>query len=154
MRIEFFTDHYGFVVDYLAEALLELRKHNFTEIIDRHFSLGSHLNARDVKAVRKTVSGEIMERVDLIFYSDPMMAALSLTWWRRMWARSNFRVRHYLASVRTWHGMDPSVPSGMQLLLSTSSPNANDGRATFVVPIYSAKNLCQYSMICHFQKMY
>ena len=57
MRIEFFTDHYGFVVDYLAEALRELRKHNFTEVIDRHFSLGSHLNARDVKAVRKTVSG-------------------------------------------------------------------------------------------------
>jgi ATP-dependent Lon protease len=57
MRVEFFTDHYGFVVDYLAEALRELRKHNFTEIIDRHFSLGSHLNARDVKAVRKTVSG-------------------------------------------------------------------------------------------------
>jgi len=57
MRIEFFTDHYGFVVDYLAEALRELRKHNYTEIIDRHFSLGTHLNARDVKAVRKTVSG-------------------------------------------------------------------------------------------------
>ena len=57
MRVEFFTDHYGFVVDYLAEALRELRKHNFTEMIDRHFSLGHHLNARDVKAVRKTVSG-------------------------------------------------------------------------------------------------
>jgi ATP-dependent Lon protease len=57
MRNEFFTNHYGFVVDYLAEALRELRKHNFTEIIDRHFSLGSHLNARDRKAVRKTVSG-------------------------------------------------------------------------------------------------
>jgi ATP-dependent Lon protease len=57
MRVEFFTEHYGFVVDYLAEALRELRKHNFTEAIDRHFSLGSHLNARDVKAVRKTVSG-------------------------------------------------------------------------------------------------
>jgi ATP-dependent Lon protease len=57
MRVEFFTDHYGFVVDYLAEALRDLRKHNFTEVIDRHFSLGSHLNARDVKAVRKTVSG-------------------------------------------------------------------------------------------------
>jgi ATP-dependent Lon protease len=57
MRVEFFTDHYGFVVDYLAEALRELRKHNFTEILDRHFSLGSHLNARDVKAVRKSVSG-------------------------------------------------------------------------------------------------
>ena len=53
MRNEHFTDHYGFVVDYLAEALRELRKHNFTEIIDRHFSLGAHLNARDRKAVRQ-----------------------------------------------------------------------------------------------------
>ena len=35
----------------------ELRKHNFTEIIDHHFSLGAHLNARDRKAVRRTVSG-------------------------------------------------------------------------------------------------
>jgi ATP-dependent Lon protease len=59
MRVEFFTDHYGFVVNYLAEALRELRKHNYTEAIDRYFSLGSHLNARDVKAVRKTVSGLI-----------------------------------------------------------------------------------------------
>jgi ATP-dependent Lon protease len=57
MRNELFTDHYGFVVDYLAEALREMRKHNFTEIIDRHFSMGAHLNARDRKAVRKTVSG-------------------------------------------------------------------------------------------------
>jgi len=57
MRNDLFTDHYGFVVDYLAEALREMRKHNFTEVIDRHFSLGSHLNARDRKAVRKTVSG-------------------------------------------------------------------------------------------------
>jgi ATP-dependent Lon protease len=59
MRNELFTDHYGFVVDYLAEALRELRKHNFTEVIDRNFSLGTHLNARDRKAVRKTVSGLI-----------------------------------------------------------------------------------------------
>ncbi len=57
MRVEFFTGHYGFVVDYLAEALRELRKYNCTEIADCCFSFGSHLNARDVKAVRKTVSG-------------------------------------------------------------------------------------------------
>lgn len=57
MRTEFFTDHYGFVVDYLAEALRELRRHNYTEMLDHHFSLGSHLNARDAKAVRKTVAG-------------------------------------------------------------------------------------------------
>jgi ATP-dependent Lon protease len=57
MRNEHFTDHYGFVVDYLAEALRDLRKLNFTEIIDHEFSLGAHLNARDRKAVRRTVSG-------------------------------------------------------------------------------------------------
>ena len=57
MRNDLFTNHYGFVVDYMAEALRELRKHNFTEISDRYFSMGGHLNARDRKAVRKTVSG-------------------------------------------------------------------------------------------------
>jgi ATP-dependent Lon protease len=59
MRVDFFTDHYGFVVDYLAEALRELRRQNFVDIVDRYFSFGSHLNARDVKAVRRTVSGLI-----------------------------------------------------------------------------------------------
>lgn len=57
MRNEHFTNKYGFVVDYMAEALRELRKHNYTEIIDHHFALGAHLNARDRKAVRRTVSG-------------------------------------------------------------------------------------------------
>ena len=57
MRNDMFTDHYGFVVDYLAEALRELRRHNFTEIADRSFTMGSHLVTRDRKAVKKTVSG-------------------------------------------------------------------------------------------------
>ena len=57
MRTEYFTTHFGLIVDYLAEAMREMRKQNYTEVIDRHFSLGSHLNARDVKAVRKMVSG-------------------------------------------------------------------------------------------------
>src|SRR4029077_15923482 len=59
MHTEFFTDHYGFVVDYLAEALRELRKQNYTENLNRFFELGKHLNARDAKAVRKTTSGLI-----------------------------------------------------------------------------------------------
>jgi len=57
MRNEFFTSGYGMVVDYLAEALKELRRENYTEALDRQFALGSHLNARDARAVRKTVSG-------------------------------------------------------------------------------------------------
>ncbi len=57
MHNNLLTDHYGFVVDYLAEALRELRKHNFTEAADRCFTMGSHLNTRDRKAVRRTISG-------------------------------------------------------------------------------------------------
>ena len=34
-RNEFMTDHYGFVVDYLAEAFRELRRRNYTDVIDR-----------------------------------------------------------------------------------------------------------------------
>ncbi|MGC8731732.1 MAG: protease Lon-related BREX system protein BrxL [Halothiobacillaceae bacterium] len=57
MQTSMFTSGYGFIVDYLAEALKELRRRNFTEIIDRDFSLGPQLKTRDVKAVRKTVAG-------------------------------------------------------------------------------------------------
>lgn len=57
MRNEFLSDHYGFVVDYLAEAFRELRRHNYTDTIDRSFSLGRDLNTRDAKAVRRSISG-------------------------------------------------------------------------------------------------
>lgn len=52
-----FSGHYGFVSDYLAEALRELRRQSQVRAIDDDFALGSHLSARDEKAVRKTVSG-------------------------------------------------------------------------------------------------
>lgn len=57
MRPEFFTNRYGLIVDYLAEFFREMRKHNFADALDKYFKLGSHLNQRDVIAVRKTVSG-------------------------------------------------------------------------------------------------
>lgn len=52
-----FTDHFGLVSDYFAEALRQLRKQSHVRAIDSDFALGSHLSARDEKAVRKTVSG-------------------------------------------------------------------------------------------------
>src|SRR3954469_22406603 len=52
-----FTDHFGLVSDYFAEALRQLRKQSQVSAIDSDFALGSHLSARDEKAVRKTVSG-------------------------------------------------------------------------------------------------
>lgn len=57
MEQRFFADHYGFVSDYLAEALRELRRVNYADVVEREFAFGSHLNARDEKAVKKTAAG-------------------------------------------------------------------------------------------------
>ena len=57
MRPEFFTDQYGFIVDYLAEFFREMRKHNFGDAISKYYRLGRDLNQRDTIAVKKTVSG-------------------------------------------------------------------------------------------------
>lgn len=57
MQAEFFGDQYGFIVDYLAEYLREMRKETYGDVINDYFAFGDHLNQRDEKAVRKTVSG-------------------------------------------------------------------------------------------------
>jgi ATP-dependent Lon protease len=57
MRPEFFTDQYGFIVDYLAEYFREMRKFNFGDAISKYFLLGRDLNQRDTIAVKHTVSG-------------------------------------------------------------------------------------------------
>lgn len=57
MRPEFITDSFGFITDYLAEYLRDMRKTTFGDVIDKFFKLGNNLNQRDVIAVRKTVSG-------------------------------------------------------------------------------------------------
>ena len=57
MRPEFFTDQYGFIVDYLAEFFREMRKENFGDAISKYFRLGRDVNQRDTTAVKHTVSG-------------------------------------------------------------------------------------------------
>ena len=57
MRPELITDSFGFITDYLAEYLRDMRKRTYGDCIDKFFKLGNNLNQRDVIAVRKTVSG-------------------------------------------------------------------------------------------------
>lgn len=56
-RPEHFTDAYGFITDYLAEFIRELRKEQYGDALDKYFRLGSNLNQRDTIAVRKMVDG-------------------------------------------------------------------------------------------------
>ena len=56
-RPEHFTDDYGFITDYLAEFIRELRKEQYGDALDKYFRLGANLNQRDTIAVRKMVGG-------------------------------------------------------------------------------------------------
>ena len=58
-RPEHFTDDYGFITDYLAEFIRELRKEQCGDALDSYFRLGKNLNQRDTIAVRKIVGGFI-----------------------------------------------------------------------------------------------
>ena len=56
-RPEHFTNDYGFISDYLAEFIRELRKEQYGDALDKYFRLGKNLNQRDTIAVRKMVGG-------------------------------------------------------------------------------------------------
>lgn len=56
-RPEHFTNDYGFISDYLAEFIRELRKAQYGDAIDHYFRLGKNLNQRDTIAVRRMVDG-------------------------------------------------------------------------------------------------
>ena len=56
-RPEHFTNDYGFITDYLAEFIRELRKEQYGDALDKYFRLGKNLNQRDTIAVRKMVDG-------------------------------------------------------------------------------------------------
>ena len=56
-RPEHFTNDYGFISDYLAEFIRELRKEQYGDAIDQYFRFGKNLNQRDTIAVRRMVDG-------------------------------------------------------------------------------------------------
>lgn len=58
-RPDHFTNDYGFITDYLAEFIRELRKASYGDALDEYFRLGRNLNQRDTIAVRRMVDGYV-----------------------------------------------------------------------------------------------
>ena len=54
-----FTSINGFITDYFAEVMRELRKTSYADAHEKYFRLGNQLNQRDTIAVKKTISGMI-----------------------------------------------------------------------------------------------
>ena len=57
LRGEMFSSGYGFVVDYLAEILRALRKHDYSDRYKAQFSLSADISTRDRDGINKTFSG-------------------------------------------------------------------------------------------------
>ena len=78
-RPEHFTDDYGFITDYLAEFLRELRKEQYGDALDRFYRLGKNLNQRDTIAIRKMVGGLVkLVYPDGVFEKEDMEEILQI----------------------------------------------------------------------------
>ncbi len=79
-RPEHFTNDYGFITDYLAEFMRELRKEQYGDALDRYFRLGKNLNQRDTIAVRKMVGGYLkLLYPDGVFTKEQVEEALIIS---------------------------------------------------------------------------
>ena len=78
-RPEHFTNDYGFISDYLAEFIRELRKEQCGDAMDHYFRLGKNLNQRDTIAVRRLVDGYLkLVYPDGIFSKEQLEEVLQL----------------------------------------------------------------------------
>ncbi len=93
-RPEHFTDDYGFITDYLAEFLRELRKEQYGDALDRYFRLGSNLNQRDTIAVRRMVDGLVK-----ILYPDGEYSKVQLEEILRLALEMRRRVKEQLKKL-------------------------------------------------------
>ncbi len=57
LKTSVFSTEYGFIVDYLAELLRELRKADYSSLLDGKIVLDGSLTTRDKTAIRKSFSG-------------------------------------------------------------------------------------------------
>ncbi len=57
LRNDMFTGNYGFIVDYLAEILKELRKEDITQAYNKYFELDDSITTRDRDSISKSYSG-------------------------------------------------------------------------------------------------
>lgn len=79
LRPEHFTNDYGFISDYLAEFIRELRKEQYGDAMDHYFRLGKNLNQRDTIAVRRLVDGYLkLVYPDGIFSKEQLEEVLQL----------------------------------------------------------------------------
>lgn len=96
------TMHYGFVTDYLAEAFRHLAKENHTDTAERCFRFGSHVEGRDARAVRRTVSGYLkLLHPDGTFDKEQVREYVELAMEARRRIKEQLKKRHFTEFHKT-----------------------------------------------------
>jgi len=96
------TTHFGFVTDYLAEAFRYLAKLNQTDVAERYFRFGAHVEGRDAKAVRRTVSGYLkLLHPDGEFAKEEVRQYVELAMEARRRVKEQLKKRHFTEFHKT-----------------------------------------------------
>jgi ATP-dependent Lon protease len=94
MKPEYFTDNYGYISDYFAEALRILRKTSYKDAFDKYFKLGHCINQRDSIAVRTMVSA-----LTKLIYPDGMFGETEIEEILKYSLESRRRVKEQLKKL-------------------------------------------------------
>jgi uncharacterized protein (TIGR02653 family) len=92
----YFTNHFGFVSDFLAEVWSRLRRSSRLDVLQGRLEWGSPLSGRDLKAANNTVDGLLR-----LLYPDPEMEVPDefLTWAATIALESRRRVKEAQAFI-------------------------------------------------------
>jgi ATP-dependent Lon protease len=94
IRHELFTTGYGFIVDYLAEVLKQLRTEDFTGAYKPHFEVVSEVSTRDQTGFEKTFSGLVK-----ILYPDGRATAAEIEELLAFSMEARRRVREHILRI-------------------------------------------------------
>ncbi|MEJ7784910.1 MAG: BREX system Lon protease-like protein BrxL, partial [Solirubrobacteraceae bacterium] len=92
----YFTDHFGFVSDFLAEVWSQLRRTSRLDVLQARLEWGTQLSGRDRKAANNTVDGLLR-----LLFPDPTMEvpAEPLAWAASLALESRRRVKEAQAFI-------------------------------------------------------
>ena len=113
-RPEHFTDDYGFITDYLAGWIREMRKEQLGDALDHYFHLGKNLNQRDVIAVRRMVDVYLkLMYPNGEFTKDDVEEVLKISLEMRRRVKEQLK-KLGLARGRRWAAIHGHPPAGFQ----------------------------------------
>jgi ATP-dependent Lon protease len=151
------TDHYGFVVDYFAWAMRELRQQRHSSALEKYFELGEALDKRDRDAVGKTFSGLIkLIHPDSNYSKDDVEEYLTIAMEMRRRVKEQLKkmrsVEYWNTSftyrdLETSRDIEVTVPEQPAPMSLPTEPRIGEVMGLAVVKVYGGGALQRFEVI-------